>query len=227
MTGVVAGVVHVLTGPDHLAAVSPLVANQRGGAWAIGLRWGVGHTYGVWLVALLMFVLKEAVPIDRLSGWSETLVGVMLIVIGLWGLQKALRQRIHHHEHVHDGVRHTHFHMHDQIDKQHDQLSHKHSHAAMGVGLLHGLASGRHLVAVLPALAMPGPASTLLYLLGYGVGSIGAMSGFSWALGKLIQRWMDSYARAYSLALGGFAVIAIGLGIVWLSHAPLTFLSRL
>jgi hypothetical protein len=88
----------------------------------------------------------------------------------------------------------------------------------MGIGLLHGLAGGRHLIAVLPALAMPGFTPAVLYLAGYGLGSIGAMSGFSWVLGKLIQKWIDRYARAYSFVLGAFAVAAIGLGIAWLRY---------
>lgn len=216
LTGVSAGIVHALTGLDHLAAVSPFVANRPRNPWRVGLRWGLGHTYGVWLVALLAVVVKEAIPVERLSGWAEGVVGVTLIGIGIWSFHKALRHSIHYHEHSHDGVQHAHFHIHRRIEKHHND-HHRHKHTATGLGLLHGLAGGSHLVAVLPAVALPGVASVLQYLVGYGLGSITAMCVFSWALGKLLGRWIDGYARVHNFALGVFAAVAIGVGILWLN----------
>ena len=40
LTGIVAGIVHVLTGPDHLAAVAPLAVRRPKRAWLPGVRWG-------------------------------------------------------------------------------------------------------------------------------------------------------------------------------------------
>src|SRR6185369_5509306 len=42
LSGVLAGVFHVLSGPDHLAAVAPLAASGRGRSMRAGWTWGVG-----------------------------------------------------------------------------------------------------------------------------------------------------------------------------------------
>ena len=54
IAGLAAGLLHVFSGPDHLAAVAPLVADTERGRWRTGLQWGVGHTVGVLLIALLL-----------------------------------------------------------------------------------------------------------------------------------------------------------------------------
>jgi len=43
LAGLAAGLIHVLSGPDHLAAVAPL-AGGRGRAWRAGFLWGLGHS---------------------------------------------------------------------------------------------------------------------------------------------------------------------------------------
>src|SRR6187431_1224168 len=58
----VAGLVHVLTGPDHLAAVAPLAAADRGRGWFAGWTWGLGHASGVVTVAMLAVLLRDALP---------------------------------------------------------------------------------------------------------------------------------------------------------------------
>ena len=46
------GIVHVLTGPDHLSAIATLSANvgHTGAAFGLGVRWGLGHSTGLLLV---------------------------------------------------------------------------------------------------------------------------------------------------------------------------------
>ena len=46
IAGLTAGAVHVLAGPDHLAAVAPLAANGKVSPWRSGLYWGLGHAGG-------------------------------------------------------------------------------------------------------------------------------------------------------------------------------------
>ena len=48
--GLAAGSIHVLAGPDHLAAVAPLAAERETRPWRAGLLWGVGHAAGVVVV---------------------------------------------------------------------------------------------------------------------------------------------------------------------------------
>ena len=81
ITGLAAGFAHVLTGPDHLAAVAPLAVRRPARAWLPGIRWGVGHSAGVALVGLLSLWLRDLIPVDLISSWGERFVGLMLFGI--------------------------------------------------------------------------------------------------------------------------------------------------
>src|SRR5918995_1157998 len=93
LAGIAAGLVHVLSGPDHLAAVAPLVAGQTNGQWRTGLRWGLGHTAGVLLIGLLMIALRGFLPVDALSAYSERVIGVVLLGVGAWAFVRARSPR--------------------------------------------------------------------------------------------------------------------------------------
>src|SRR4026209_461299 len=91
VTGAPAGLFHVLSGPDHLAAVAPLAVDWRRKGWIAGWTWGWGHAAGFVVVALLGVLLRELLPpIEILSTWSERVVGAALIGIGLWALSRCL-----------------------------------------------------------------------------------------------------------------------------------------
>ena len=94
LAGLSAGLIHALSGPDHLSAVAPLVINERSRRWRMGLFWGIGHSLGVWVVGLIALALRGFLPIESLSSWSERLVGAVLIGVGLWGLRRAFVARL-------------------------------------------------------------------------------------------------------------------------------------
>src|SRR5439155_4460326 len=110
ITGLIAGIIHVWSGPDHLAAIAPLAVRRPRRAWVPGARWGLGHSAGVAVVGLLSLWLRDLLPLERLSSWGERLVGVMLLAIGAWARRKALTVRAHDREH--HGDRHLHLHAH-------------------------------------------------------------------------------------------------------------------
>jgi hypothetical protein len=215
LAGILAGSVHVVSGPDHLAAVAPLAVSDRRRAWMAGVRWGLGHSLGVGVVATVALLLRDALPLEAVSAWSERLVGVVLIAIGLWALRSAARHHVHVHEHEHDGVRHSHVHVHGPGTAHEDTHAHSHAHAAFGVGALHGLAGSSHLLGVLPALALPSNAAAVTYLAGYGIGSIAAMAGFALAVGGFTDRLGGSGAGLRRL-LGAAGTVAIAVGVFWI-----------
>ena len=47
VSGLFAGFVHVVSGPDHLAAIAPYALDAKARAWRAGVRWGFGHSAGV------------------------------------------------------------------------------------------------------------------------------------------------------------------------------------
>ena len=217
LTGLVAGALHVVSGPDHLTAVAPLAVRRPQRAWLSGLRWGLGHSAGVALVGLLFLWLRDLIPVDLLSSWGERLVGVMLFGIGLWALKSALQHNVHTHEHEHDGDRHVHFHTHGHGHGQDRPAAHYHTHAAFGIGTLHGLAGSSHFLGVLPALAFPSKVQAASYLLAYGIGTVIAMAVFSWGMGLMAARFEARGAKLYRNLLGGCAVAAMGVGCFWLA----------
>lgn len=225
----VAGTVHVVSGPDHMAAIAPLAAEGKNRAWKIGFRWGLGHASGVLMVGFLSILLREVLPVNLISDWAERLVGVVLIGIGLWGLNKALSAKIHTHQHDHNGESHSHIHFHkEQMEKvqnpeaiidaynHSDKIAHKHTHTAFAIGTLHGLAGSSHFLGVLPALAFPTRIEAGSYLVFFGIGTIFAMSIFATIIGEISRRYAGGTLKAYKIVMGTLSTIAIGVGIVWL-----------
>ncbi len=217
VTGLAAGMLHVVSGPDHLAAVAPLALQNKKHPWLTGLWWGIGHSTGVWIVGALAFLLKDVLPVDQLSGWSEKLVGIVLIILGLWAFRRAFRHRIHIHEHEHDGVSHVHIHVHsrEELSTHHHPEAHHHSHAPLGIGILHGLAGSSHLLGVLPALALPGWHATVGYIVAFGVGSILAMTTVALVIGKSAHHLLKWSAKSFLYLQYTFASAAILIGIYW------------
>lgn len=220
LIGGLAGAVHVISGPDHLAAVAPLAVNQKRRPWIAGLYWGVGHSTGVWALALLAILFRAWLPVDAVSSWSERLVGVVLIAIGLWSLRAGLRRQMSSFDHEHDGYRHTHVDLPGSPVAPHVRESgHRHGHPALGVGALHGLAGTSHLIGVLPALVLPSAAAATTYVIGFGLGSVVAMTAFAWVVGLMRTRLERIGMRAARGLLFMSCFAAIGIGVWWLVAA--------
>lgn len=218
VTGLVAGAIHVVSGPDHLAAVAPLAADSRRRAWEVGLRWGIGHAGGVMFVGVLSLLLRDWLPLEAISSWSERLVGVMLIGIGLWGVRRALSGRVHTHEHEHDGRQHVHIHAHDgaTAHTHAHAAEHRHTHTAFAVGTLHGAAGSSHFLAVIPALAFATMNEAVFYLAAYGGGTVVAMMVFSSLVGLSARSLAADSARAYRQMMASCSLAAVAVGGWWL-----------
>lgn len=211
VTGALAGFFHVLSGPDHLAAVAPIAVADRQRSWVAGWTWGVGHAAGVVAVALLAVLLRDMLPpIDAISAWSERIVGGALIAVGLWALRSGLRVRPG--AHAHGATAHDHLHVHAgpawlrRVG---------HAHASFFLGVLHGVAGSSHFFGVLPALALPTLSASVAYIAAFGAGTVLAMTAFAAAVGagSMRTRTGESAHRAMMLIA---ALLAIAVGSVWL-----------
>jgi high-affinity nickel-transport protein len=80
------------TDPDHVVAVTTIVARQRGVAKAalIGALWGLGHTFTIFVVGTLIILFQITIP-PRLGLSMEFAVAAMLILLGILNLTGALR----------------------------------------------------------------------------------------------------------------------------------------
>lgn len=208
ITGLAAGGLHVFSGVDHLAALSPIALEDPAKAGRTGAYWGFGHGLGVVIVGAIGLALRSLVDVEAWSSWAEFLVGFLLIGVGAWAILRARRMELHAHDHPHDGDSHTHIHSHPPQERSHH-------HAALGVGLLHGMAGSGHLFGVIPALALP-VSEASVYLVAYLLGAIVAMAGFAWLLGRLVDRGGPAWVRRLMYGSGGLAVV---VGVIWISSS--------
>jgi hypothetical protein len=211
ITGALAGFFHVLSGPDHLAAVAPLAVSDRKRGWIAGWTWGLGHASGVVVVAMIAVLLRDVLPpIDVISAWSERLVGAALIAVGFWALRRSLR--VQPAAHVHGAVSHDHLHV-QAGPRWLRRLGHV--HASFCLGVLHGVAGSSHFFGVVPALALPTRAASLAYIAAFGAGTVVAMTAFAAAAG-FAGAHATRGATAHRLMMLTAALVAIVVGGVWL-----------
>ena len=89
--GLFAGSLHALSGPDHLAAILPLILGKN---WVTasyyGCTWGYGHGLSSSLLGVLGFFLKDSFVrknvLPQLTTLADYAVGVTLIIIGIMGV---------------------------------------------------------------------------------------------------------------------------------------------
>ena len=85
---------------DHLAAISDITAVQRN--WISGLRLGVtyaiGHAFMVAVLGIAVLQLHMGLP-EGVDHWTERLIGLTLIVLGIGVVAGILRKREHGHHH--------------------------------------------------------------------------------------------------------------------------------
>src|SRR3954465_15026531 len=131
VVAIVLGLRHA-TDPDHLAAVTTLVATGRDRAARtaarLGLSWGAGHATSLFAFGLPIVVFKSYLP-EPVQAAAETSVGVMIALLALWLL---LRWQIGlfplHHDH---GSPHAH--------GPSRRLRARSPLQAFGIGLVHGM----------------------------------------------------------------------------------------
>jgi sulfite exporter TauE/SafE len=207
--GFVLGLQHA-TEADHLAAVSTIVSEKKNlfNASIVGGLWGIGHTISLFAVGLLVVVLKLEIS-GTIEARLEACVGLMLIILGLNALRKLFQaSKIHVHSHEHDGHAHVHIHTHhDKADESHHRLSPR----SIIIGMVHGLAgSAALMLLVVPTIRSQTVA--LLYILIFGIGSIGGMMAMSFLIGlpfhftagrfDFLNRGIRLIAGLFSLGLG-------------------------
>ena len=61
------GVVHVLSGPDHLSALATLAVDGKLRAFWLGVRWGLGHSLGLLVIAVTFIAADGAFDLEAFS----------------------------------------------------------------------------------------------------------------------------------------------------------------
>lgn len=221
LAGIAAALLHVLAGPDHLAAVAPFAIERVKKAWKVGLLWGIGHLAGMLIIGVLFLLFKDYIPVEEISGYSEKFVGVLLILLGFWILYKVYgTKKKHSHVHIHaeEDTVHKHEHSHS-TDKVH---SHTHADVKQGnlstffIGLVHGLAGIAHFLVFAPVIGFP-KSQAAQYIVGFGIGTLLAMTVFAIIMGKVAEfSKKDHNEKLFQGIRVASAVFAIVFGIYWM-----------
>jgi high-affinity nickel-transport protein len=234
------------TDPDHVVAVTTIVSRQRNllKAALTGIFWGIGHTLTIFAVGSLIILFDVVIP-ARIGLSMEFSVGLMLIVLGAMNISSFLRTSravaasseiepvVHNHAHAHGEVVHSHAHLHGAdshthnyesmswLDRTFGQVGFYRQMRPLLIGIVHGLA-GSAAVALLILTTIRNPHWAMIYLLVFGLGTVGGMMLITLSIasafrffGQRNQRfshWLGFASGLVSLLFGLFLAYQIGFG---------------
>lgn len=205
--------------PDHLAAVSTLIASEEDDmrirkATFMGFAWALGHGTTLILVGLPLVLLGRYLP-ERVGQAAEVAIGAIIVILAVRLLVRWRRGAFHAHQHAHgDTEEHRHLHSHEV------GTSHGHSHtgtarlrtplSAYGVGLVHGVGGSGGLTLLLLS-AIPDPSEAVTALLIFAVGTAVSMALLSTAFGYAMAA--GPVARNFDRVAPVLGVLAAAFGV--------------
>ncbi len=195
------GMRHALD-PDHLVAVSTLVAEERRlwPAARLGLIWGLGHLLPLALVGLPMLLLRIQLP-ETMDLAVDLGVGLLLVGLGVRTLWRLRQERAH-------------FHLQGSKANRGWLL-------AFGIGAMHGLAgSGPAAVLAVTATA-PSLVGAFYYLLAFGLGTCLGMLAMTLCIAAPALASASRFETIHrTIRIGaGLASVSVGL-MMWYEILP-------
>ncbi|KAK3009207.1 hypothetical protein RJ639_013250 [Escallonia herrerae] len=212
-TGLFAGCLHTLSGPDHLAALAPLsIGRTPMESAAVGALWGCGHDAGQVLFGLLFLLLKDRLHIEVIRTWGTRVVGLTLLAIGAMGIREAseipapcvvLENGDCDVSGSYEGLENP------------SAAKKKIGFATFATGIVHGLQPDA-LMMVLPALALPSRLAGAAFLGMFLVGTVIAMGSYTVFIGSCSRALKDRVPRITEKLTwaSSFVAIALGLAII-------------
>jgi hypothetical protein len=213
--GALLGLRHALE-PDHLIAVSTLVAGRAGArsALGVGAAWGLGHTLALLAVASALALARRQLSPSLAAGF-ELGVGVMLIVLGAQSLRRArpgadrgqagplARLTAASGPPLSPAAARA----------RPSSAVWRPARRALLVGIVHGLA-GSGAITALIAAQFPSLAGRISYVALFGAGSLVGMAGLSGLAGVPLGHAAGRPRLGRVLGVTG-GVVAIAIGVVW------------
>lgn len=179
--------------PDHLAAVSTLIASKADGgvrsAGRLGLAWGIGHATTLLVFGLPIALAGSYLP-EPVQRGAELLVGLLIVALAIRLLVRWRRD---------GGAAHSHA----------RQLLGRSPRESFGIGLVHGM-GGSAGVGVLLLAGIPHRAEAALALALFAAAAALSMAMLSSGFGYALTRG-PVMRRMFGLAPGlGVASLAFG-----------------
>lgn len=182
------------TDPDHLTAVSALVASGEASAsraGRLGLWWGLGHAATLFVFGLPIVLFDSYLP-DPVQTGAEMLIGVLIVLLAVRLLVRWRRGR------VHASVARTPL-------------------QSFGIGLVHGI-GGSAGIGVLLLAAIPSHAQGVVALTLFAFFTAVSMAVASSSFGFTLSR--DAIVSRYNAVVPALASLSLAFG-VWYSLGAL------
>jgi ABC-type nickel/cobalt efflux system permease component RcnA len=202
--------------PDHLAAVTTLIASQERErirkATSLGLLWGLGHTSTLVAVGLPLVLLGQHLP-ERIGQAAEVAIGLMIVMLAVRLLLRWRRGVFHAHAHSHtSGETHRHLHSHesDPVHEHTLDVTLRTPFSSYGVGLMHGV-GGSGGITLLLLSTIEESSRTVVALLIFAGGTAVSMPLLSTAFGLAIAA--GPLARNFERVAPVLGVLAAAFGI--------------
>ena len=188
--GLAVGGLHTVAGPDHLAALAPLVIGKGRSVFAafgLGALWGSGHATGQLLIGIGCLAVKMGLlqmhVAQVLEQTSGLLVGASLIAIGLLGFKEAK----------------------DYDAEEASAGDQNYGWATYATGVVHGLSLDA-IIFILPAFSLP-RFSAVVHVLGVVFGTLFSMGCYTTVLSLFFRKsprlkLISASASSVSLLLG-------------------------
>jgi high-affinity nickel permease len=193
---VVLGLRHA-SDPDHLAAVTTLIANGRGGATRLGLAWGLGHATSLVVLGVPIVLWKAFLP-ARVEQSAEVAIGLMIASLALWLLVRWRRGAFaHDHSHLRVPPSRTPW-------------------QAFGIGLVHGI-GGSGGVGVLLLASIRSHSVAIVALALFAVFTAVSMAVLSTGLGRALRR--PRLQRSLGRVVPAFGVAGLCFGLWYAAGA--------
>ena len=209
--------------PDHLAAVTTLIASQERErirkATSLGLLWGLGHGTTLVLVGLPLVLLGQYLP-ERVAQAAEVAIGLIIVMLAVRLLVRWRRGVFHAHAHIHTSSEtHRHLHSHEANpvhEHTHDAHGLRTPLSAYGVGLVHGV-GGSGGITLLLLSTIEEPSQAVVALLIFAAGTAVSMALLSSAFGLAIAT--GPLARNFERVAPVLGVLAAAFGIWYAAGA--------
>lgn len=226
--GLLLGLIHVLTGPDHLSALIVLSAGSSWRSCQLGVRWGCGHSTGLIVVTVCFVALDQRLDVEAFGSYCDFIVGFLMIALGLWSLRHYLLLRHKLQLHYHEAREST-----PSQDSPLSMQPNKRSCCfsrikadiknartqkvtAFAYGTIHGLAGTGGILGVLPAVFLNDWTKSSIYLSAFCVSSIFTMGCFAALYGEITGR-MSRFSDSSLIRVGIFSsCVSLCVGIMWI-----------
>ena len=191
------------TDPDHIAAVTTLVASRQHASRAaarLGAFWGLGHAVTLVLFGLPILLFQQYLP-ERVQQGAETAVAVLIVFLAIRLLVRWRHGYFNLHAHPHEDAHHRH--------PVRTPLG------ALGIGLVHGM-GGSAGVGVLLLAAIPDSTVAIGALLVLALFTAVSMTLVTSGFGATLT--IPSVARSVSGVAPALGLASLAFG-VWYAAA--------